>query len=225
MLPISATSDHILPEHLREPEAHSPAGRIFAAARSCFAQDGFTKASTRAIAEAAGMNQALVHYYFGTKSALYRRVLAVELQRLLQHQMAGRLGVLSLEDLLPSLPGRLLEWFHAHEETAALLRREIGAGGRTLKEILVSMGSQGPLGVKRRLAAELRTRAPRGVLGELPVEHLMATLLSLSYGLMLMEPLFKEVLGLDLTKAASRRGLCASVERLLVEGVAQKEKP
>jgi TetR/AcrR family transcriptional regulator len=54
----------------RETEA-----RILAAAEEVFAETGFTGASTAAIAERAGLPKANVHYYFGTKEALYRRVL------------------------------------------------------------------------------------------------------------------------------------------------------
>lgn len=225
MLAISTTPvpEAEIPPHLREPEAHSPASRIFSAARACFARDGFDAASTRAIAEAAGMNQALVHYYFGSKAALYQRVLAVEVRGMLRHQLEGRLGVLPLGELLPGLPGRLMEWFHGHPETADLLRREIGAGGAVLREILVALGPQGPLGARRKVAAELRAEPSTALVGQLPVEHVLALLLSLSYGMMLMGPLFKEVLALDLGRAPTRKSLQASMERVLAAGLCKED--
>ena len=225
MLAISHTppQDAELPPHLREPDPHSPAARIFTAARSCFAREGFSAASTRAIAEAAGMNQALVHYYFGSKAALYQRVLAVEIQGMLRHQLEGRLGIIPMQDLLPGLPGRLMEWFQTHPETADLLRREIGSGGAVLREIMLALGPHGPLGVKRKLAADLRANPVPGPLGELPVEHVLAILLSLGYGMMLMSPLFKDVLALDLGRGATRKNLQASLERVLAAGLCKED--
>jgi len=41
-------------------------------ALECFALHGFEGASTRSIATAAGVNQGLIPYYFGTKQALWR---------------------------------------------------------------------------------------------------------------------------------------------------------
>jgi TetR/AcrR family transcriptional regulator len=56
-------------------EAH-----ILAAAERVFAGAGFAGATMAAIAEAAGLPKANLHYYFGSKKDLYRAVLAQTLQ-------------------------------------------------------------------------------------------------------------------------------------------------
>ena len=62
--------------------AQSPAVRrdaqeaILDAAEMVFAENGFHGATTRAIAERAGANAALIHYYFGSKEALFETVFA-----------------------------------------------------------------------------------------------------------------------------------------------------
>ena len=50
--------------------------RILEAAEPVFAEAGFGGASMQAIAERAGLPKANLHYYFGTKQALYRALLA-----------------------------------------------------------------------------------------------------------------------------------------------------
>ncbi len=47
---------------------------LLGAALEVFGRDGFHAASTRAIAEAAGVNQALIAYHFGSKEGLYLAV-------------------------------------------------------------------------------------------------------------------------------------------------------
>jgi TetR/AcrR family transcriptional regulator len=49
--------------------------RILKAAEEVFATAGFAGARTAAIAQRAGVPKANLHYYFGTKEALYRRLL------------------------------------------------------------------------------------------------------------------------------------------------------
>jgi TetR/AcrR family transcriptional regulator len=50
--------------------------RILGAANRVFARAGYGGATTAAIAEAAGLPKANVHYYFGSKQQLYREVLS-----------------------------------------------------------------------------------------------------------------------------------------------------
>lgn len=49
--------------------------RLLDAAESVFAEHGFHAATTAAIAERAGVNKTLIHYYFRSKEGLYRAVM------------------------------------------------------------------------------------------------------------------------------------------------------
>ena len=59
--------------HPARPE--DPRAALLHAATEAFAEQGEAGARTDAIARAAGVNKALLHYYFGTKEALYGLVL------------------------------------------------------------------------------------------------------------------------------------------------------
>jgi AcrR family transcriptional regulator len=60
--------------------------QIVSAARDVLAADGFSGASTRAVADRAGVQLSLVHYHFGGKSGLLAAVLEAENERLLERQ-------------------------------------------------------------------------------------------------------------------------------------------
>jgi AcrR family transcriptional regulator len=60
--------------------------RILDAARDVLLERGFAGASTRAVAEQAGVRLSLVHYHFGGKQALFVAVLARENEELLTRQ-------------------------------------------------------------------------------------------------------------------------------------------
>jgi AcrR family transcriptional regulator len=66
------------PEHTRT--------RILEAAFRCLARDGYAALSVREIARDAGVNHALINYYFGSKDRLVIAVLDEANQRLLQRQ-------------------------------------------------------------------------------------------------------------------------------------------
>ena len=55
----------------RRPGNQDTRSSILDAARQIFAEKGFDKASIRAIAADAGVDAALVHHYFGTKTQLF----------------------------------------------------------------------------------------------------------------------------------------------------------
>jgi AcrR family transcriptional regulator len=55
----------------RRPGATNTRDEILDAARACFAERGLASTSVRAVATRAGVDAALVHHYFGTKSALF----------------------------------------------------------------------------------------------------------------------------------------------------------
>ena len=57
-------------------ERDSARVRLTAAALRIFARDGFDGASTRDIAEAAGVNHSLIPYHFGSKDGLWRETMS-----------------------------------------------------------------------------------------------------------------------------------------------------
>ena len=56
--------------------------KIAAAARKIFTQKGYAATKTRDIAEEAGINLALVNYYFGSKENLFKQVLKEKFEAL-----------------------------------------------------------------------------------------------------------------------------------------------
>ncbi len=81
---------------------------ILDAAEVVFADNGFHGATTRAIAEHARANAALIHYYFGSKEALYeavvaRRAGAINAERRARLTALHAQNALTLETVLDAL--------------------------------------------------------------------------------------------------------------------------
>lgn len=59
----------------RRPGPSQSRDQILTAARDLFADRGYARTTIRAVTAAAGVNQGLVHHYFGSKERLYREAL------------------------------------------------------------------------------------------------------------------------------------------------------
>jgi TetR/AcrR family transcriptional regulator len=76
--PPPSTRGRVRPARARAPQARGDSAReaLLGAAERVFARTGFNGATTAAIAEAAGVPKANLHYHFGSKHELYHEVLA-----------------------------------------------------------------------------------------------------------------------------------------------------
>ena len=74
--------------------------RLLHAALYLFAEKGFSKTSTRDIAQAAGVNLAAIKYYFGDKAGLYRAVYTEPVSGLCQPQAPTMRADLPLREAL-----------------------------------------------------------------------------------------------------------------------------
>ncbi|GAB6043910.1 TetR/AcrR family transcriptional regulator [Endothiovibrio diazotrophicus] len=142
----------------RRPAGSSDAVRatLLATARRLFAEKGYEAVSVRALAGAAGVTPAMIHYYFGNKEGLYlavlREALAPTLKRIAGLQAAGRHD-----------RGALAELLQAHME---LLLREPWLPPLVAREVLLR---EGPL--REAFATQVAGRMIGGLtelLGEAP---------------------------------------------------------
>jgi TetR/AcrR family transcriptional regulator len=139
----------------RQPQASRNA--LLRAALEEFAQEGLSGARVDAIAEAAGVNKALLYYYFHDKDALYGAVLDEFFSRFLDRLIV----VLDR----PAPPGeRFLRYVRAHFDTVA----ESPHYARIFIGEMMSAGRGGSLHVERLFATYLQPIAARviGVLQE-----------------------------------------------------------
>jgi AcrR family transcriptional regulator len=89
----------------RPPGTSDTRERILVSARELFARNGIDKTSIRAIAAAAGVDAALVHHYFGTKTQLFAAAIHIPIDPM---AVIGPLREISVERIGYVLPSILL---------------------------------------------------------------------------------------------------------------------
>jgi AcrR family transcriptional regulator len=89
----------------RPPGTSDTRARILDSARNLFARNGIDKTSIRAIATEAGVDPALVHHYFGTKTQLFAAAIHIPIDPM---DIFGPLREVPIEQLGSVLPSILL---------------------------------------------------------------------------------------------------------------------
>lgn len=174
---------------------------ILEAARAVFVLRGTAGARMQEIAQEAGVNQALLHYYFRSKErlagAVFQQVAGRVFPALMQtlgadislDEKIDRLVALYMENLSrsPFLPGYLISEVHHHpERVAQLLGAAIGAEpARVLPPIFAKLGKQ----INERVAA--------GTMRRITPEQFAINLISLCIFPFAARPILSVVFAMD----------------------------
>lgn len=110
--------------------------KIISAADNLFTQKGYAATKTREIADEAGVNLALLNYYFGSKENLYKKVVHEKFKMLL-----GAIGpvlsdeTVSIEDKIKSITGNYTKLLLENEELPIFILNELTVNKELFKDI------------------------------------------------------------------------------------------
>jgi len=164
--PPPAASDAPADEETRE--------RILNAAHRVFLRAGTAKARTQEIADEAGVNKALLHYYFGSKAALADAVFAQQAAQLLP-RIFGILGApdRSIEQKVRAVVAEQIGFHRANPYLAGFLATELHVEPDRIRRLLAPHGTP-PLAVLER---QLADAAAAGTMRPMPVVQFVLALM------------------------------------------------
>jgi TetR/AcrR family transcriptional regulator len=190
--------------------------RILAAAEMLFAERGAAGTSIREVAESAGVNTALVHYYFGSKEALHQSVfvaVATDVAAMAHAIQDG--GGTATERLRRYVQG-FARFVVTHPHRPQLILRDLVDGAPTLKKALAS-GLQ-PVHI-RVLAAIVADGVATGEFRDVDVQLIPITILGMVAQFVVARPLFSVVVGpVDFDETFADR-LGKHTATLLLDGI------
>lgn len=201
------------------PPPDSPPGRILAAARDLCAEHGFPGVTVRAVAQQAGVNPAMINYYFGTKDRLVDAVLTHQLQLLLRDVFEGLDQEATGERLLAEFPLRILDSFRRDPKRLRLIRLAVSTEPDRLRRIIRSLGQHSVLGVSGVMLDLVADLQAAGRVAAVPPRSVMLFLVANAYGLVFMEQIAREVTGFALDDDLHWHEHRAALERLLRQGL------
>jgi TetR/AcrR family transcriptional regulator len=171
--------------------------RILDAAHTVFLRRGTANSRTQEIAAEAGVNKALVHYYFGTKAALadaiFERALSTLLPRIF--------GILadparSIEEKVPAIVREQIDFHSTRPYFAGYLLSELHAQPERISRLIVRRGRV-PLDV---LHLQLQEAAKAGTIRRISAEQFVVNLMGLLIFPFAIRPALSEMLSLDATR-------------------------
>lgn len=168
--------------------------RILAAAHRVFLRQGTAKARTQEIADEAGVNKALMHYYFGTKEALADAVFGAAAAQLLPRVFAILADeTKSIEAKVRAVVREQVDFHLARPYLAGYVVSEAHTQPERVQAVLRQAGTA-PLGVLRR---QLAAAAAAGEIRRISVEQFVVSLMALLVFPFVVRPVFEAILGLD----------------------------
>jgi TetR/AcrR family transcriptional regulator len=171
--------------------------RILEAAHAVFLRKGTASSRTQEIAAQAGVNKALVHYYFGTKAALADAIF----ERALGNLMPRIFGILadpsrSIEEKVPAIVREQIDFHSTRPYFAGYLLSELHAQPQRISSLIVRSGRV-PLDVIRQ---QLREAAKAGTIRRISAEQFVVNLMSLLIFPFAIRPALGQMLSLDATR-------------------------
>jgi TetR/AcrR family transcriptional regulator len=172
--------------------------RILDAAHAVFTRKGTAGSRTQEIAAEAGVNKALVHYYFGTKAALADAIF----ERAMGTIMPRIFAILadpdrSIEQKVPAIVREQIDFHSARPYLAGYLISEMHAEPERIARLFARRGGRVPLEVLRR---QLREGAKAGKIRQISAEQFVANLMGMLILPFAIRPALMEMLALDATR-------------------------
>lgn len=168
---------------------------ILKAAEREFLLKGYAGARTSAIAEAAGVTHAMLHYYFRTKDKLFDTILDRKI-KLLRDVMLGSIGDADkpLFQKLADTVSNHIDFLAANPDLPRFMVNEIFYNPARMQQILPLMKAHAPQ-VVTNLQRQIDEMAARGECRRVDAAMLMVDIVSLNVFSFMAAPMVESMLG------------------------------
>ncbi len=193
--------------------------RIIQAATDVFLEKGRDGARMQDIADRAGINKALLHYYFRSKNRLYEKVFESVVEFFLRHLLEAAQVQQDLPQMLRSFINEYIDTLARHPQVVQFVLWEIRHGGenfaRAAKKVFENHGyTTIPLIAKTREALE------RGEIRPVDPVHFTLSLIGMCLYPFIARPVIERVIpGVEVRSPAFLERRKEEIFRLVWEGI------
>lgn len=174
------------------PTEQSSRSRILRAAMAEFASEGLAGARVDRIAQAAGVNKAMIYYHFSSKRALYRTCFEELLSGVIARLQTALDGIATLEQRLEALADNYAHLFLENPVYVALLLRELAEPESEVVKQLADLMKQS--GVPALVTGALERGIESGQARPVDARQALVTFVAANLGYFILAPLMDRVL-------------------------------
>lgn len=172
-------------------EGNETQRKILEAARSVFIRSGFHGARMEEIAREAGINKALLHYYYRTKDHLFQMIFADVARHMFPRIFGVLNGDASIEVKVQTVVATYMEFLEKHPQLPGFVINEMNRHEPRLQEFISSLGPMRLDG----LTAQIEEHVAAGKMRPMTTEMFMVNLVSLCIFPFMARPMLAAVLG------------------------------
>jgi len=167
---------------------------ILDAAKEVFHHKGMSGARMQEIADKAGINKAMLHYYYRNKQQLFEAVFKSAIQLMVPKIIDILTKEVSLFDKIRHFTNIYISFLQKHSFMPLFIINEISRNPNLLKDIFRDKMDEG---VKNKLVNQVNELIEKGEIRPIQPEQLLLNVMSLSIFPIIGESLFKTILQQD----------------------------
>lgn len=152
--------------------------RIFIAAISVFAEHGRDGARMQDIADAAGINKALVHYYFRSKDRLYEEVFSYIMRKFFGMLSEALTPAERFEDVLRIFISNYIDMLREHANLVRFMLHEVSMGAPVFRQRMQVMMQEVPSNPPNLLLQAIKRAQAAGDIRPVDPLHTLITIIS-----------------------------------------------
>jgi AcrR family transcriptional regulator len=168
--------------------------RIFDSAREIFIRDGRDGARMEEIARHAGINKALLHYYFRSKEKLYRAIFQQEFNRVIGDLSDSLPLELDISQFLESFIINYIDRMSQNSHVIQFMLWEIRSGGENMREFLQDLFSSGRLNfTPHRVIEKFQQAMNKGEIRNADPHQLLLSIISMCIYTFIAGPIIQAI--------------------------------
>lgn len=168
---------------------------ILKAAEELFLEQGFEQTTTKQIAQRAGCNQALLHYYYRTKDNLFVQIFEEKVKFIATHFLDLNLTAQTLEERISQMVELHFELFRKNPRLVPFLLKEVLSDPVRVAPILDKI-KQYMVKIFAKIDEALHEEIEKGAARPVSTLNVILTLVSLDMAPFIIAPVLQRVLDL-----------------------------